>query len=1543
MTSDRDERFGELLAECHEAVVQNCHPASQPGWSVDPTDALATRLQRGIQGLELLEQYRRGRPTASTGGDSLPPDTLLDGHGDELPLKQLGRFRIDREIGRGGHGIVFLAFDEALQRRVALKVPRPECLLSQQLRHRFLREAQAVARLTHPNLLSIYESGEDGPLCFLASTYCTGPTLAQWLKRQKQPVPERLAATIIEALADGVAYANERGVLHRDIKPSNVFLDAAPQGFIPVIEPQQPETAGSAPRQTLCVPKLGDFGLARLADDTSNATRTGAAIGTPGYMAPEQARGDHAQIGSATDVYGLGTILFELLAGRAVFRGRNDIDIARQVVADEAPALRSIRGDASLDLAAICRMCLEKDPADRYPNASALTADLARYLRGAPTVARPLSRAERMRKWARRNPDWAWASGLAIAASLAFMTLLTWSNFQRMSERDNAVAHATIAETRRAEAETAELQARRQQYVAGIQLAARAVDAGQRRSAIDTLRELIPAKNQIDLRNGAWTYLWQRLFGFERELVGHDGEIGGIAYSPDDSLLATASWDGTARIWNAADGTVRAVLKGHQGHVNCVAFTTNREQLLTGGDDGTLKCWTTTGELLATIPAHQGDLLCLAVSKDGRWWATGGVDGTVRVWSSHDHQQLMELKGHTDWVRSVAFTDDCMHLVSASDDETLRIWGISPRGGPVVIEQKNKAVAVAITPDGKTIASGDDNRIRFWDMASGAEQKSWSVPNRIGALRFCAGGKFLLVGHGANASIYNVQNQSVERIILAQDKKLTCLAMSSDETRLACGGHEYRAQVWPMDCVAGGSAFVRVPGRGHGISVAQTGNTLAVLYDRQVAAYDRSTGTLLWNSAIPGQDFGEPIEAEFSPDSREIAVSGSFGPIARFDAETGAPLVALVGNREGNFHLAYHPQAKTLASSSGDGCVRIWNLATGVVQHELRIPSGQLIGDLIFSPDGEMLVGGCGHDGAVYSWDTKDYRLLGSLQPGHYSIAFSRQGLLASFDPQCAIQLWNLKERRRIKTFASQSQGQLTFSPDGGLLLATQATTGLVGFWDVDTAQELLTAHLRQVGRVAFSPDGAELYALSNDLLAGANVSQITLSPTRCPTEPQEAVAQSAGFIPLQTMAPAPVAQTHDYLESCVQVKLSSYNDFASCVLRQTDGRILVFGQSLMGDSHDLVLARFHADGTVDNSFGTAGLVKINMPGRSSIYAALQTDQCVLIAATVTATGAKEGETSIVAMRVRPDGSLDDSFGAAGRTEIKFASSSHVECMTVDAQGRAVLVGSVRNETREHFAVARLLPNGKPDPTFGDNGRVTTAFEGTDEAKAVAIDGNLIVVAGTSNDGYEDAMAFARYLEDGSLDPTFGGDGKRTYAMSKRLVGVHRLAVLSDRKLSYGGTSVGPQWRMAIGRFNDDGSRDTTFPTFARDGFLSMRMPTTKSIPAPNLVLQADGKMLWLNEAPNRFTGDDDVVLNRWNADGTPDLTFGKNGEVTVRFSSGHDRVRDALVAPDGSIYVVGHYDVGNKSDVFLMRLTAEGRPYPGFGTKAQRPVTGLP
>jgi len=257
--------------------------------------------------------------------------------------------------------------------------------------------------------------------------------------------------------------------------------------------------------------------------------------------------------------------------------------------------------------------------------------------------------------------------------------------------------------------------------------------------------------------------------------------------------------------------------------------------------------------------------------------------------------------------------------------------------------------------------------------------------------------------------------------------------------------------------------------------------------------------------------------------------------------------------------------------------------------------------------------------------------------------------------------------------------------------------------------------------------------------------------------------------------------------------------------------------------------------------------------------------------------------------------------------------------------------------------VVRLLPDGRPDPTFGDNGKVTTAFEVSDEAKAVAIDGVSIVVAGISSDGFEEAMVFARYLEDGSLDPSFGGDGRRSFALGKQLFGVKHLTVLPTRKLNYAVLSVRPDCQMHIGRLNADGSRDTTFPKVAPDGFLSARMPNSKSRHLPNLVVQPDGKMLWMSEASNQFTGDDDVLLSRWNPDGSADPTFGKNGEVTVRISSGHDHVRDALVAPDGSIYVVGHYDLGDNTDVFLMRLTADGHPHPGFGTEAQRPVTGLP
>ena len=220
-------------------------------------------------------------------------------------LLTIGRFSVLRELGRGGHGVVFLANDPVLRRQVALKVPRPEFLLSMPMVRRFLAEARAAASLDHPNILKLFEVGRDGAICYIAQELCRGPSLADWLSQQVAAVEPRMAAKIVMDLARGVEQAHLQGILHRDLKPANVLLQ-------PVAGTEQ------------FTPKLADFGIAKIIDGESDATATltGTAIGTIAYMSPEQAAGRVAEIGSASDVYGLGAILYELLTGRPPFEVR---------------------------------------------------------------------------------------------------------------------------------------------------------------------------------------------------------------------------------------------------------------------------------------------------------------------------------------------------------------------------------------------------------------------------------------------------------------------------------------------------------------------------------------------------------------------------------------------------------------------------------------------------------------------------------------------------------------------------------------------------------------------------------------------------------------------------------------------------------------------------------------------------------------------------------------------------------------------------------------------------------------------------------------------------------------------------------------------------------------------------------------------------------------------------------------------------------------------------------------------------------------------
>jgi hypothetical protein len=343
--------------------------------------------------------YRRLEEALPQPADAALPDDLAAelrllhaGSG----LRQFGRFHILRELGRGGCGIVFLAFDPVLGRRVALKVPRAEALLTPELRGRFLREARLAAGLDHPHVVPVHEAGEVGAVCYIASAYCPGSDLAAWLEKQGGPTEPRQAAQLVATLADAIQHAHDRGVVHRDLKPSNVLLFPTPAAA-----GEGDGNAAWPETSAAWTPKVTDFGLARLLEREMDKTTTGVIIGSPPYMAPEQAESRLDEIGPAPDIYALGAILYETLTGRAPFWGSTALETLDQVRTSDPTPPRRLRPGLPRSLDVICLKCLQKKPGQRYGSARDLADDLRRFLNDEPIHARPPGLLHRLGLWCR--------------------------------------------------------------------------------------------------------------------------------------------------------------------------------------------------------------------------------------------------------------------------------------------------------------------------------------------------------------------------------------------------------------------------------------------------------------------------------------------------------------------------------------------------------------------------------------------------------------------------------------------------------------------------------------------------------------------------------------------------------------------------------------------------------------------------------------------------------------------------------------------------------------------------------------------------------------------------------------------------------------------------------------------------------------------------------------------------------------------------------------------------------------------------------------
>jgi hypothetical protein len=526
--------------------------------------------------------------------------------GAGAPARAVPGYEVVEELGRGGMGVVYKARHLRLGRVVALKMLLGGYIADREQRQRFRAEAEAVARLQHPNIVQLFEAGEydagGEPRPYFTLEFVEGGSLAD--RMDGRPLPPRQAAGWLEALAGAVHYAHTQGVIHRDLKPSNVLLTADGR------------------------PKVCDFGVAKLLSDSGEKTLSGMILGTAEYMAPEQAEAKAAP-GPAADVYALGVILYEMLAGRPPFKGATALDTLSQLRAQEPVPPRRLQPRLPRDLETICLKCLAKEPGRRYATAAALADDLRRFLGGEPIVARPVGGAAHVVRWCRRRPALAaMAAALPLVALLGFGGVL-WQLRRAEAARQDALRAGEDLRLERDEAE-------RQAYRADVAAAASALGLHNAASARRHL-DAAPEKH----RGWEWRHFSSQLDAAQVVVRGHDGPVTAVAFGPDGSRLATASDDGSVRLWDAATGGEVAACPGRYASPDRLIFGGGR--LIFCAGDGNARSWDVrTGELLTL--RGDGTAIIFLGHDEARGLVVAGTAGkAIYVWDSHTGKAVATL------------------------------------------------------------------------------------------------------------------------------------------------------------------------------------------------------------------------------------------------------------------------------------------------------------------------------------------------------------------------------------------------------------------------------------------------------------------------------------------------------------------------------------------------------------------------------------------------------------------------------------------------------------------------------------------------------------------------------------------------------------------------------------------------------------------------------------------------------------------------------------------------------------------------------------